>query len=118
MKIKILRSIRKYYAIIGINLNQAIKENPLNQKNLTALIGMSIAIISANKFFFCDAETFWEYINSFYATCTVTVAGVNFAVIIWKTANVFKFVQNLEETIASSNSIGQLTIILEQYFTG
>lgn len=107
MTIKILQSIRIYYALIGINLNLAITNNPFNRRNLTALIGMSMAVISANKFFLSDAETFWEYINSFYATCTVTVAGVNFAVIIGKTANVLKFIQNFEEIIGSSKLLNE-----------
>lgn len=95
----IFQSIQKYFAILGINPPENIEKRILNPKNTFGLIFFGALIISTDEFLFYEANTFQEYTDSFYATCTIALCGANFAIVVWKASKVIEFIENVQEII-------------------
>lgn len=99
---KIFVAIQKYFAFIGIDSEQLTKDHVFNQRNIMTLFVFALSAIATNVFLFCEAYTFRELADSFYATCTVTLTGANFAINISNMSNSFKLVENMERIIKQS----------------
>lgn len=99
---KIYQIIIDLYRIVGIIPPKSNKKHPFNRTNLLVLILFSAIVISENIFFFCYAENFQEYTDSFYVLFTVDTAWLNYAAIVWEMRNIFKFIQSLEDAIGKS----------------
>lgn len=99
---KFFQSIQEYFAIMGINSSQSVDVHPFNRSNLITLLIFCMLVITSNKFLLFEAKYFEEYIDSFYLTCTGTLAAINFVVIIWKMTKVFEFIKGLESVVHRS----------------
>lgn len=96
---KIYHIITDLYRIVGIIPPRSAEKHPFNGKNLLVLITFSALVVSENIFFFCYAENFQEYTDSFYVLFTADTAWLNYAAIVWEMGNIFKFIKSLENTI-------------------
>lgn len=99
---KIYRTIIDLYGIVGILPPKSTEMFPFNRINLLVLIIFSAIVVSENIFFFCYAENFQEYTDSFYVLFTVDTAWLNYAAIVWEMRNIFRFIRSLENTIGKS----------------
>lgn len=99
---KIYHIIIDLYRIVGIVPPKSTQQYPFNRTNLLVLIVFSAIVISENVFFFCYAQNFQEYTDSFYVLFTVDTAWLNYAAIVWEMRNIFRFIKSLENTIGKS----------------
>lgn len=75
------------------------QKHPFNVKNITILVNLSLATILATLFLLLEAETFSDYGDSFYVIASTIVSSVIFAVIVWKTQEIFKLINSFETII-------------------
>lgn len=101
---KILQSLQINLGIMGIEANQLTKSHPFNGKNVSTLLILIISSTSANIYLFYEAESFREYTDAFYSTCTVTVCCINYMLIVWNMRRMFAFITNLENIILKRKS--------------
>lgn len=104
---KIYHIIIDLYRIVGIIPPKSSEKYPFNRKNFLVLIIFSAMVVSENIFFFCYANNFQEYTDSFYVLFTVDTAWLNYAAIVWEMRNIFTFIKSLENTIEQSEKIQQ-----------
>lgn len=93
----IFQSVQKYFAILGVN--PPIGEQVLTKKNSLTLILFGCVTIAGNKFLLFDASNFQEYIDCFYTTCTMTLVGINYAIVVWKTVKLFELIDNFQMVV-------------------
>lgn len=102
---KILQSCQKDFAFFGIIPPPAIQQNLINQRIAMVLFICIKDAILANVFFFYKAKNLAEYADSFSASWSVILIGINYSLIIYKRRDVYKFIETLECTINKSKMV-------------
>lgn len=97
--------IRNDYEIVGIKLYESIQNDSiLNGRNLIFSFLSAYNVISVLLHIFCDDNTFKEYIDSAYRCSGMSLTGLNFGYLIWKTQSIFEFINSFEKTIQQRES--------------
>lgn len=96
---------RKHLGMCGIILQPPSSRNSytfhFNSKNLTVIILTIFGGIATNKLI-DDAKSFDEYTDILYRTIFMYIITVIYTYIIWKTPELFVFVNSLEDNINRS----------------
>lgn len=95
---KIFQSIRKHFAILGITVDHM----PISFKHLFILIALNASITTQIVCIISLAENFEEYTVCIYAIFTIAMVEMEFGIHIWKMKQLFKFIENFEYLIESS----------------
>lgn len=112
----IFQSIQKYFSILGINSSALRKNQVFNIRNVLTVFLFGVLSVSTTEFLVFEATSFREYADSFYSACTISLVGANFAVLMWKTAKVFTFIEELQNIIQERRWILDPKIhILDKY---
>lgn len=102
---KIFQSIKKYLATLGIRPPQSDREtNPLNSKHLMPLIVFGVVSYYGHEYLFVVANTFEEYTDGLYQCATSTVNAFDYVVHISITYKLYKFIEDFETFIGTSES--------------
>lgn len=102
---KIFESIQKYFAFVGINSHQSLRNHPFNARNLTTIFIFALSIFSNLVHFFCVANSFSEYTSSIIHISTILVSAINFTIFIYKMPELFGIIKSFEEIINKSEQI-------------
>lgn len=102
INMKIFKSIRYHFKILGITVNQTRERSSINMKHLFVFFILVVSIVSQIICIKSLAETFEEYTDSIYGMFTLTMTGIEFGIHIWKMERIFKFIENFERLIESS----------------
>lgn len=99
---KVLKSTKEYFALLGIIPAQSNQKHPFNLRNgiVYTLFG-SCAMFSL-IFLIFKADTFVDFSTSFYTTNAVFVNAAYFSIFVWKMSDLFEVVQTLENFIEES----------------
>ena len=96
---KIFESIQNYFAIAGISIRQTTNMHAFNIKSVTVGFGFGVSFISCTMFFFYEASGFEEFAGLFFLVSTAIFSTFCFINLVWKRANLFKFIKSLENFI-------------------
>ena len=94
--------LRKHLAMCGIEISQKPLENhQINVKNSTVFIllcgNITLSALTIN-----EMNTFKEYTDIVFRSVSIGVCGILYEIIVWKTSKLFKFINNLEDTVNTS----------------
>lgn len=107
---KIFQCIQSNFAIIGITVDQARERTLLSLKHIIIFLAMSASTTTQVLSIMYLAETFEEYTFCMYGIFTVVMTQAEFAIHIWKMKQLFKFIENFEHLISSSELYRDLLI--------
>lgn len=101
-KMEIFELLRKHFALCGVSYPQKPpNKHPLNVKNSSVLVILYIFValiaISLN-----EAESFDELTDTVFRSVSISVCGIFYVIIVWKTSKLFEFIDNLDETVKTS----------------
>lgn len=99
---KIMGIIYSYLVRMGMTLSQSKKRNPFNIRNTTTIIVLANNVFFTIIFLMNGAKNLKEYADSMYITISVSTATANFVYVNWKMAELFRFIENLEEVVSTS----------------
>lgn len=94
--------LQKHFAICGIEISQkAPKSHSINVKNSRILV-----IICASCIFVLillnEVSTFDECIDTLFRSISVGAIGILYAIVVWKSSNLFKFIKSLADIVEAS----------------
>lgn len=97
-----LTLLRKHLAMSGINIHHS-PENPcrFNLKNSTVIILVHCYMASFVKLIE-EIKTFEEYLDAVYKLTFGIIFAISYIIIVWKTSDLLRFIDSLEDTIAKS----------------
>lgn len=98
---KLFQSSLKYFENMGIDSRQMRKRHLFNTKNVLALCMLFLNTISAAAYLRYEANTFYEYADSVYATSCGIMSCVIFMVVFWKMKKFFRFIKKFENLVES-----------------
>lgn len=101
---KIFQSIKKYFAVSGIDLRQSNHKYSLNAKNCKALVLCAASPFFIFSYGFRVAKTFIDVINSVRTGYTHLIVFLIFTVNVFRAKKMFQFIDNLEYIIHTSES--------------
>lgn len=107
---KMFQAIREHYAYMGVTPLENRAQSVLNKNNMITLIILFQGLITTNVYLFFGAKTFNEYVDSFWVSCSTTLACVNFVILILQTPNVFDFMDEFEVIIQKRKSISKISL--------
>lgn len=96
------QEVQKQYAYLGVKPLKNSQQSVLNIRNVITLIILSQGFITTNVYLLFKANTFNEYVDSFWVSCSTTLAWVNFVNLVQQTSYVFNFMGNFELIIQES----------------
>lgn len=96
---KVFETIRNHLAIIGIHSNQCDQKFSLNAKNCMIFLLFLFNIDTNAMYILKEAARFQEYVFTAFTVVTLCVIAMAFVICIWKTPEIFIFIDNLEKTI-------------------
>lgn len=96
---EIFQLLKKYYAIIGIDVVQSHRENPFNAKIVCSLLISILCAISTCIFCFYGANSLNERINSMELGAAFMIGGVCFMLNIKSTTKIIKLITSLQTMI-------------------
>lgn len=99
---KIFKSVRVYFRMLGVDADHSIQSNPFNAKNLLVFIVFILSIISNFVYILNYANSFEEYTNCINTVSTVFIGITVFGILVWKMRELFEFIQCLENAIQNS----------------
>lgn len=102
IKMKIFQSIQHSFTILGITVNQSQEQWPLNFKHLFVFIALNASITAQIVCIISLAENFEEYTVCMYGIFTLAMFEMEYGIHIWKMKQLFKFIENFEHLIESS----------------
>lgn len=97
----ILEIMKKTLANTGIKPPQ---ESVFNMINMLFLCALCMSFGSSLLFLCIEANTFEEYANSGFTVSSQTVSIIDFIYIVLRTTTIFRFFENLEDTIQKSKN--------------
>lgn len=100
---KILQSVQRYCAVLGLGLNQSVTQKLPNYRKLVrtfCILGLACCFCCA--YFFIEANTFQAYSVSIYISSTFMAATVLFVICVWKNRLIFSLIDNAEQMINES----------------
>lgn len=108
----VFETIRYYFAIIGICPNRSGQMRLHNARDCMGLLLYSINTIMNFRYFLHVADSFQEYVSSAFMCSTMVLAITSLGIIIWKTPNIFVFLDSLEKAIEKRKRC----ISIDRYF--
>lgn len=103
---KIFRTVRKLYAILGIDSpNQSLQERHFSKREIFGLSSIGCLIISQFVYIFYVASSFMGYMEAICAISLTTILFVSFATIILKKTVLFELYDRIENLIDTSEAI-------------
>lgn len=100
---KLFKSVKSDLAVLGIfSSDNLIGKPPSKVKSLLMLYSLFMSSVFCSVFLFYEAQDFGERTSSFYNVITINIIAIEFAIYIWKSEKIFKFVVDLEEFIEKS----------------
>lgn len=110
IKMKIMRTIHSYLVRVGMTSQQSRKRHPFNLRNITSIIVSLLNIFSPTLFLIYDAKNLKETADTIFIIISVSTAMLNFVYVTWKMAEVFQFIENLDDIVNTSKSHGDITM--------
>lgn len=100
-KMKILRTVRKRYAMLGIrpSSNQSTQNSPLNGRIILGFSLFGYLILSQLAYTFRIASDFTEYVVCISATSASFLMCVSFVAVVYRKTTLFECIANVEELI-------------------
>lgn len=96
--------LRKHIVMCGIEISKDSKpphKYPFNVKNSTIFILISLyttlCAIALN-----EINNFDEFTNLLFMTSSFIICGIDYVIIIWKTCELFEFIDSLEDIVSKS----------------
>lgn len=102
IKMKILQSALRGYAVLGLGQHKSTQKYPLNKENLQTLIILCIAISSTSVYLFHEAKTFQDYTVSVYTSSSVIHGFVGYVIFIWKNQPICELIENVQKALNES----------------
>lgn len=99
---KIFKSIQNNFAVLGVCASQTRERSSINLKNSIAFVLLLLNFCSQAMCFIFSAQSFEEYTVCIYAFLTLLMFQFEFVMHIWKMKQLFKFIENFEHLIESS----------------
>lgn len=99
-----LNEIHCILARVGMTPYQPIKWYPINLRNTIVMLISFMGTISDVMYLNYEATNLKEYTDTIYLLITGFASELNFAFVIWKMAEIFRFLENLEDSINTSKS--------------
>lgn len=93
--------VRKHLAMSGISRENPSQMYPFNRINSIVLIIISLDVMFLVNFL-NEAKTFQEYTNILYEIIVMCNFMIIFLKIVWKSSELLKFIDDLENTIEES----------------
>lgn len=98
-KMEIFAILRNQLAMCGIAIAQKLpKSNPFNMRNSTVSF-MLYLYVSLNALSLNGTSTFDEWIYILFRSVSIATCGFVYVIIVWKTSNLFEFINNLNGTV-------------------
>lgn len=101
---KTFDSIKNYFKILGIISRQSTRKDLLNIQNVAFFIVIAMDLLSSIAFGYYEANSFEEYVDSFYATSSAFVCFYSYGVLFWEMPKLYRFINALEATINKSKT--------------
>lgn len=98
----IMDAIYSHLMHVGMTSQQAIKKHPLNMLNLTVLLICSIDESTNVLYLVRSATDLREYCDAIYYFITGLASALNFVWVTWKMAEIFRFIETLEDIVNAS----------------
>lgn len=99
----IFQLIKNDFSIVGIELHKSIQNHSrLSAKKLIFSFLSACNVPSVVLHIFYDDNTFREYIDSAYTCSGMSLTGMVFGYFIWKTQNIFEFINDFEKSVQQS----------------
>lgn len=101
-KMKIFQSNQRHFTVLGITVEQSRKPSSFSFKHLTIIL---IILLCITALFMCIiflADSFEEYTVCIYGIFTIGTTEIELALHVWKLKQIFKFIENFEHLIESS----------------
>lgn len=104
---KIFRTIRKHYAILGFisSLNPSTQKCPISKRVFFGLSSVGCLIVAQFVYIFCVANGFFEYMEAICATSVTIIIFVCIAAIALKRAALIEYYEKIEELIDTSKTL-------------
>lgn len=99
---KIFQSIQQHFAILGITINQSRERSSINFKHLFIFFALNTSLTTQIVGIISIADNFEEYTVCIYGAYTLVMIEMEYAIHIWKMKQIFKFIENFEHLIESS----------------
>lgn len=101
-QIKIFQMSQKYFTILGISPALITQTFPFNWEISIGFALSGIVLVLNLLFIFYEAISFFEFCQSIYVTCGLILGSVAMASIISRVEILYKFIENIENTINTS----------------
>lgn len=98
-KMKTMEAIYSYVSRVGMTSHSS---HPFNVRNSLSLFIFGTSGLSAAMYLFYGATNLNEYADTIYLIITATTSALAFASVNWKMAEIFQFIENLENVIETS----------------
>lgn len=102
---KTFDTIKHFFNISGITSSQSTRKDLLKIRNVVFFVILGLDIISAGLFGYYEANSFEEYVDSFFATSSAFICFYSFGVLFWETPKLYRFTEALEIAINKSKTI-------------
>lgn len=102
---KVLQSCLESFVFFGMHPPPSLDDYLINKRNSIVLFIFVLNAIFAGVFFSCKAENIAEYADSFSGTWSLILIIVDTSILIYKSRDVFKFIERLESTINKSKEL-------------
>lgn len=99
---KLFRTIQVYFALMGIKSSHQGQKYSYNLVNFVILATLIHFSCATTAFILCDAESFKQIANSFYAASASLSATLNLIVSMCNSSKFFELIESYETTIQSS----------------
>lgn len=96
---KAFKSIKYYFAIVGIAPS---KQHKFNVNIPMVFVMYSLNLIINGVYLFRQANDFQEIVNLIYVCSTHLVGLMTFIAVIWRTEDMFVFLDSLKKAISNS----------------
>lgn len=98
----ILESIRNKLQMAGMSTQCSLQKYPFNTRNSTSLLIHGINIVCSVGFIISGSKDLREFADSLFVSATAILIVVIFLNLNWKMKRLFKFLNNLEDTVDQS----------------
>lgn len=96
--------IKNYFEVLGITSRQSTRKDLLKRQNIVFFIIIGMNVLSSTAFGYYEANSFEEYVDSFYVTSSVFICFSAFGILLWDVPKLYRFINALESTINISKS--------------
>lgn len=97
-----MEAIYSHLMRVGMTSHPSIQGHTFNVRNSTSLFIFFTSGVSAVLYLFNGAKNLNEYADTIYLVITATTSALAFASVNWKMAEIFRFIDNLEDIIGTS----------------